>query len=288
MCIRDRHNSESLQMIPGYADDFTFDLGWSVATTASTGSWERGEPIGTTNAATQSNPDVDVSGDCMDKCYVTGNAGGTASQDDVDNGSTTLTSPVFNISAMTNPWIHYNRWFYNAGGSGNPNDSLIISLTDGNTTAVLETVLASTAGSSTWVPKNYRVLNYFTPGANMRLIVRTADASPGHIVEAGFDNFSIADSSALGMSNVVLNNGISIYPNPFNGTTTVHFAMDATPVTGAYIEVKDVTGRIISTQAVNQQEGTVEVGQNLSSGLYFVQLVNGTQTSAAVRIIKTK
>ncbi len=282
------HSTENLQMTPGYYDDFTFDLGWTTVTTASTGSWERGVPVGTFNGPTASNPGIDVTSDCQNQCYVTGNAGGTASQDDVDNGATTLTSPIFNLSSYVNPWIHYDRWFYNAGGSGTPNDSLTIGLTDGTTTQVLETVLYNTPGSSSWVPKNFRVSNYFTPNSTMRLIVRTADAPAGHIVEAGFDAFSIADSTLSGIQNPILANGISVYPNPFDGTTTVHFALDAMPVIGAYIEVKDITGRIVSIQSVSSQEGNVEVGANLSGGLYFIQLVNGTQISPAVRLIKTK
>lgn len=282
------NNYELLPLSPGYYDDFTFDFGWTSVTTASTGAWERGEPVGTTNGPTQSNPDFDVTNDCMDQCYVTGNAGGTASQDDVDNGATTLTSPIINLSGYFDPWIHYSRWFYNGGGSGTPNDSLTISLTDGTTTQVLEIVRYNTAGNSTWVPKDYRVLNYFTPGPTMRLIVRTADAPLGHIVEAGFDNFVIADSSLLGMQHTVLSNGIAVYPNPFSGTTTVHFALDAMPQVGAFIEVKDITGRVVATQQISSQEGSVEIGNNLSDGLYFVQLVNGSQNYPAVRLIKTR
>lgn len=292
VCLNDSvysgNSTENFLLVPGYADDFTFDLGWTVQTTASTGAWERGEPQGTMNGPDEANPEFDVNSDCFDQCYVTGNAGGSASQDDVDNGSTVLTSPVFNLSAYFDPWIHYSRWFYNGGGSGTPNDSLIISLTDGSTTVVLETVRYNTAGNSSWVPKNYRVNNYFTPGPNMRLIVRTADAPVGHLVEAGFDDFSITDSSLSAVQQHHTASGISVYPNPFNGTTTVQYALDAMPVDGAYIEVKDITGRIVSTQSVTAQYGTIALGQELADGIYFVQLVNGSTALPAVRLVKTK
>jgi choice-of-anchor B domain-containing protein len=279
------------QMTPGYQDDFTFDLGWTVSTTASTGAWERGVPIGTTYLTqNDANPGNDVTTDCMNQCYVTGNAGGSASQDDVDNGATTLTSPIINMTMYWDPWIHYSRWFFNAGGSGNPNDSLEIKLTDGVTTKTLEKVTASSANNSSWVAKNYRVLNYFpATTANMRVIVNTADNNPGHLVEAGFDDFSIADSSLLAVPPVVdaNGNGLSVYPNPFNGTTSVHFSLETQPVGGAFIEVKDVTGRVIMTQVVTTQEGTVELGSSLSNGIYFVRVVNGGVASSAVRLVKT-
>jgi choice-of-anchor B domain-containing protein len=277
---------ENLQLTPKYYDDFTFDLGWTVQTAASTGAWERGEPVGTTNMSTQANPEFDVNSDCTDQCYITGNAGGSASQDDVDNGSTVLTSPTIDLTGYFDPWVHYSRWFYNAGGSSTPNDSLTISISNGTTTVLLETVVATSVGNSTWVAKNYRLNNYLTPSSNMHLIVRTADASPGHLVEAGFDQFSIADSSLSAIAQQETTSGISVYPNPFDGTTTVHYTLNEVPAVGAYIEVKDLSGRMISTQVITAQTGTIELGQELAGGIYFVQMVNGTTVSPAVRLIK--
>lgn len=279
----------NIQLSPGYEDDFTFDLGWTVAGSASTGAWERGEPIGTTlNTANDANPDVDASDDCTDQCYVTGNSGGSASQDDVDNGTTTLTSPVFNLTAYNDPWIHYSRWFFNGGGSGTPNDSLVIRLTDGTTTKTLEKVVYNTPGNSSWVARSFRVSDYFAPGANMQLIVSTADNNPGHIVEAGFDHFLVSDSLNGIAPQALSNASVNVYPNPFDGTAQVHYTLNEQPVDGAYLEVKDITGRVVMTQAINAQEGYVQLGSGLVGGVYFVQLVNGTEASTAVRIVKTK
>ncbi|MDQ3109457.1 MAG: choice-of-anchor B family protein [Bacteroidota bacterium] len=279
----------NFQLTPGYSDDFTFDLGWSVATTSSSGAWERGEPDGTNyNNPGDANPEFDSNNDCFDQAYVTGNAGGSASQDDVDGGETTLTSPVMDLTVYFDPWIHYERWFFNDGGSGNPNDSLVIRLTDGTTTKTIEKVIATTAGNSSWVPKNYRVLDYFTPTATMRIIVTTADNTPGHLVEAGFDAFNVADSSLQSVGGLELAGGISVYPNPFDGSASVQYTLAAMPVDGAYIEVKDLSGRIIATQPINAQSGTIQLGQELAGGIYFVQLVNGATVSPAVRLIKTK
>lgn len=279
----------SLQLSPGYEDDFTFDLGWTVTGTASTGGWERGEPIGTTfNTAGDCNPEYDDAGDCTDQCYVTGNSGGSASQDDVDNGSTTLTSPVFNLSGYNDPWIHYSRWFFNGGGSGNPNDSLVIRLTDGTTTVTLEKVTATSVGNSSWVPKAYRVSNYFSPASNFQLIVTTADNNPGHLVEGGFDHFYIADSINGISQNTLAPSSISLYPNPTDGSTQVNYSLVNEPVSGAYLEVKDITGRVVMTVAVTSQQGTIELGDQLTGGIYFVSLVNGSDVSQAVRLVKTK
>lgn len=281
------NSNVNIQLSPGYEDDFTFDLGWTASGTASTGGWERGEPIGTTfNTAGDANPEYDVNNDCTDQCYVTGNSGGSASQDDVDNGTAILTSPVFNLSTYTDPWIHYSRWFFNGGGSGNPNDSLVIRLTDGNTTTTLEYATVNSSNNSSWVSSSFRVANYFPVTSNLQLIVRAVDAGQGHLVEAGFDHFFVADSTN-GIEQQLAENGISVYPNPFNGNTTVQYAFQSQPEQGAYMEVKDVTGRVVMTVPVNDQQGSIVFGQELADGIYFVQLVNGMETTSVSRIVKS-
>ena len=91
--------------------------------------------------------------------------------DDVDNGNTVLTSPVFDLSGYNEPFISYYRWFYNSGGSGTPDDQLQIKLTNGITTVVIETLDFNTSNSNQWNFNNFRVLaTFINPTANMRFI----------------------------------------------------------------------------------------------------------------------
>ena len=76
-----------------------------------------------------SNTDFDIDGDLGEECYVTGNGGGNAGSDDIDNGETFLRSPSMDLSNYNQPILSYFTWFFNDGGggmSGPPNDSLII------------------------------------------------------------------------------------------------------------------------------------------------------------------
>jgi choice-of-anchor B domain-containing protein len=280
----------NIQLQPGYYDDFALDYGWTVTATASTGAWERGVPAGTDfNNPGDANPGVDVGNDCSNMAYVTGNGGGTASTDDVDNGATVLTSPVFDLSTYTNPFMFYSRWFFNSGGSGNPNDSLTISISNGTNTVRVETVLANTAGSSSWVPKSFRIANYVTPTANMRLIVRTADASPGHVVEAGFDRFFIADSAAsagAGVHELTLDGGVKVYPNPFSGSTLVDYDLGSADAGQAVIT--DVAGRLVMTMPLTQKSGTLKAGEGLAEGVYFIHISSGNLRSQPVKLVKLK
>ena len=128
--------------------DFTFDYGWTVTGTAATGSWEKGEPVGTTYGGGDANPDFDVTTDCFEEAYITGNGGGSVGNDDVDDGNTILTSPVFDLSSYAKPYINYYRWFFNDGGSGTPNDVLEVRLDNGSTVVVIETVTEASPGNS--------------------------------------------------------------------------------------------------------------------------------------------
>lgn len=279
-----------VQLDSGYEDEFTFDLGWTVTGSATAGQWERGEPIGTTyNTANDANPDTDVNNDCTDKCYVTGNGGGSASQDDVDNGTTILTSPVMDLSTYGDAWVHYSRWFFNDGGSGNPNDTLFIRVSNGTTTVTLEKVHANSPNNSSWVNSSYRLQNYITVTNNMRMIVETADQPGGHLVEAAFDNFVVADSNPLAVVEPEAPvDGMSVYPNPFNSTTQVNYSVAASEAGSAYMEVVDVTGRVVSTTALTSATGTVTIGEDLADGVYIVRVMGTGGLLSQERIVKTK
>jgi choice-of-anchor B domain-containing protein len=152
-------SSLSYTLTKGYYDDFTFDFGWTVSSTAATGAWERGAPSGTFSGSIAANPGTDVTTDCSNKAFVTGNSGVTGSDQDVDGGVTTLTSPVFDLIGYTLPYVDYSRWFYNGGGSGSPNDSLNVYLSNGLTTVLIESSIVSTPGFSTWIARSYKIIN---------------------------------------------------------------------------------------------------------------------------------
>jgi hypothetical protein len=197
----------------GIYDDFTFSYAWTVTGNATTGMWTRAIPVGTTYSVPgDANPGVDAASDCSKFCYVTGNGGGTYSFDDVDNGTATLTSPLFSLLNYSNPYINYSRWFFNIP-SGNPaNDTLRISLSNGITSVVLENVMVSTPpGMSQWVNKSYKVSSYITPTATMRLIVYTADQTgTPNTLEAGFDYFEVTNPASPLPVNLALFEGIAL------------------------------------------------------------------------------
>lgn len=272
---------------PGIYDDFTFNFNWTVTGTASSGIWQRGVPVGTTNNGQPSNPGVDISSDCGNQAFVTGNGGGRAGNDDVDNGTTTLTSPLFDVTGYLEPHVYYHRWFYNDGGTGNPNDSLIVKINNGTTTAILEIVTANTPNNSSWVPKSFKISDYVIPTSTMTVSFYTADlAGSGHLVEAGVDEFKVLEMGTE-VTEITDNNYlVSVYPNPSNGEININFKFNKPINHDAFIEFISVTGQVAKKHQIFNSEGNIK-SSGIAPGIYFIRIKNGDEFSTPMKFILT-
>lgn len=257
----------TIELEQGYADDFALDLGWEVTTTAPRGVWERGRPAGTTFEEAQANPGEDVPGDCRDKAYVTGNSGGSPNSADVDEGGTTLISPVFDATDLEDAHVRYHYWFFDAGGNSAPNDTLTISLSNGTDTVAIEQV-PPVQSASAWRFSNIRIADHLTPSATMRLFVLAEDKDPqGHIVEAAFDDFEVVANATVGVVQGDEADGLLIWPVP----STDHCTIVLPDGMNGRVWITDAIGRSVlaGTSMVN---GRYETGNGLVSGSYFVRV----------------
>ena len=276
-------NPHVYQLSTGYSDDFSQDFGWTVSGNASTGDWEKGVPNGTTFGSDPANPGLDVSGDCSDEAYVTGNGGGSAGSDDIDGGETVLLSPIFDLTSYNNPYINFERWFFNDGGSGTPNDSLVIELLNGSTTTVLDFATSSDNDLGQWVSKIYRVSDAIAPTATMQLRIRAMDLSPGHIAEAGFDNFFVSDSSWLAVSTLESKIDVVIYPSPFYDQLSIKMNSPAEKIRIEVLEIS--TGRLIDERHFLYSE-ELKIKTNYASGLYIVKVYGDEILLSSQKVVK--
>jgi choice-of-anchor B domain-containing protein len=261
----------------GYMDDMALDLGWTVSGTASAGGWERGIPEQTVVNGQMANPSSDATGDCGDEAYVTGAlAGSAAGEFDLDGGFTELTSPTFDVSAMQQPAIRYQRWFYNGGGQGTPNDRLVLSLSNGTTTSVVENV---TTSGSAWQEVTVTISDILPPSATMQFIARVSDDAPGHVVEAGIDRFEVFDMASVGLVETLNASVLRVWPNPSSG----QFQLQATP--GTYeLVVLDITGRQLQRALVRFEAGVSQV-LDLPRGAYLLSLEGNGGYHAPVKVV---
>lgn len=263
-----------VELAKGYYDDFSFHFGWTNSGSSPTGRWERGVPAGTTFNGNQVNPAADVDDDCLNMAYITGNDGGSAGDDDVDDGNVILTSPVFDLSGYIEPYIHYSRWFYNGGGNGStPDDTLKIEITNGQTTVPLERATFATPGMSNWVQRSLKISDYITPTASMRIIVTANDASPGHLVEAGLDKFYIRENSNISI-NEKYSSLLKIFPNPAGNFVMLEFLEKIN--SDLHLQFSDVSGRLLYQKTISEQKTTINIS-SLERGIYFVKLSDKTR-----------
>jgi len=269
----------------GYSDFFDLDLGWTVSGNAQTGDWERGIPDGTTYQGQDSNPDED-SDDCGDMAFVTGNGGGQAGSDDIDDGETVLTSPMMDLSTYQDPYMSFERWFFNGGGQGGgaPNDSIVIELSNGTQSAVLDFAIFNDPQLSEWAFKEVRVEDYVPLTAFMQVKVRAMDQGQGHLAEGGFDNFLVRDS-IIDVSSVseLPFNDVTVYPNPFTDEINISWNNNYSNVTVTLIE--PATGRIVLREALTESN-KLTLANSLAKGVYMLQLTSNDQLVATKRVVK--
>lgn len=178
-------------------DSMEADSGWTVGAAgddATTGLWNRMDPEAT---AAQPGDDATVNGA---QCWVTdGRAGSGVGTYDVDGGQTTLTSPTFDLSGASDPYIQYARWYSNDQG-GAPNADVFvvdISFDNGASWTNVETVGPSgpdTVGG--WRTHSFRVADFGAPTAGVRLRFIASDEGSGSIIEAAIDELVLTDACA--------------------------------------------------------------------------------------------
>ncbi|MBU1950415.1 MAG: carboxypeptidase regulatory-like domain-containing protein [Candidatus Eisenbacteria bacterium] len=278
-----------IQTIQLFFDDMEADQGWTVGAAgddATTGIWERVDPNGTYNGADEIQPEDDHTPAPGVTCFVTGNAavGGGQGDNDVDGGTTTLISPIIDLSGQIGEiTLTYYRWYSNDSGS-TTNDSWVAVITDdGSQWHYLENLSTS---DRNWTLMEFNLGDYidFTNQVQIRFIA--SDLGDGGIVEAGIDDVEITIFGTAGAPDIQLpGETFALYqntPNPASSSTMIRFALGADgPVK---LVVYDIQGRVLrhlidGPRTAGLQsvlwDGMDGLGNKVPSGIYFYRLQAG-------------
>ena len=270
------NTSYTVVLEEGYQDDFLFDFAWIAEADdlATSGFWELGEPIGTVFGQFQANPGMDAEDDLGTQCYVTGNGGGNGGTDDVDDGAVFLSSPYMDLSGYEQPMLSLDYWFFNVGGQGiAPNDTLWITITSPDEEVLLRSI---TVSDDTWRSlESISLADTIALRDSMQLVFRTEDLEDsGHILEAAVDKILIKDEKAVSTEAMPTKADVELeaYPNPFWQQFTVDYRLPA-GVEQAQLQVYNLYGQLVQQQPVSGQAGQLNIGQQLSPGMYVLRLV---------------
>ncbi|MES2587740.1 MAG: choice-of-anchor B family protein [Bacteroidota bacterium] len=256
----------------GIYDDFSFDFGWTSSSTVGTtsGLWERAIPF---ESETNSAPDFDSEFDCGSKAFVTGNIENSISEmNEVASGEVTLYSPIFDLSADTNPFLHYDRWFFNYHGPIPPfDDSLKIFISNGDSTVLLDSQASDLSAFFTWNKKSFRLKDFIALSQNMQLIVKTSDLDPKvNITEAGIDNFFIDSIDHFAPIAPPIDSGeFVIYPNPVQDKITI-----LNGEIGEFWTFYDLNGKELLSKKMLDNVLEFDLS-HFQAGIYFLKSTQG-------------
>jgi hypothetical protein len=175
------------------------DEGWglSAPNDASTGTWERGDPVGTAAQPEDNHTPGGTS------CWFTGQGvvGGSLGSNDVDGGTTTLTSPNFNLSGQSAVQLNFWLWYSNSTGGSPGQDVFLIEGSDDGGASWTNLATVGPAGANGgWNEYSLDLETSLNMTAAVRLRFMASDLGSGSIVEAALDDVSLvpADPGGLG------------------------------------------------------------------------------------------
>jgi len=235
-------------------------------------------PIGPVAPSTDATPGADAG-----YCFVTGNGppGSDPAAYDVDLGKTTLTTPLLDLSGMTEPTLSWKRWFH-MNTPGEP-DSFVIQITrDGVNWVTVRSLIESHAE---WHEDVIRVKDFIVPSASVRVRFIAQDQPPVEgVVEAGVDDFEAYDASLVpadvastptAAPPVLLE---APRPNPSSRATTVSLHLKKPG--HATVAVYDVAGRRVAIlfdgaapagPLTLEWNGRDSRGREAGSGVYWIR-----------------
>lgn len=168
-----------------FADNAETNTGWSVSGNAGDGQWNRGVPVG---GGDRADPPSDFDG--SGRAWLTDNEDGNS---DVDDGTTTLTSPALDASGG-NTTLSFALWYAN-NGNGTVDDSMTVQASNNNGnnwTTILDLGPGDDGAGGGWNTYEFELDSIFgSPSSQVRIRFNVSDVGDGSIVEAGVDDIRL-------------------------------------------------------------------------------------------------
>jgi subtilisin family serine protease len=261
---------------------------------ATTGIWVRVDPNGTSYNSVPMQPEDDHTPAPGVKCFVTGqgSVGGSAGEADVDNGCTTLRSPIFDLSDASMAFVRYWRWYAEGGNSTDDEFAVDVSDDGGTTWVPLERV-PSIENTWTEVAANLSDFVDLTHQVVFRFVA--CDLNTQGLTEAAIDDFALETFQAIDTDVAAASDGIrstelfASRPNPFRAGGEVSIRFQLPRAEDVEVRIYDLSGRVVTTLAEGRfaagehrlaWDGRDAGGKEVASGVYFYRMKSDTRTES--------
>ena len=179
--------------------DFNTSAGWTATSSADVGGWVRAVPSGDSVSVDDcSAPSQDFDGSGL--CWVTGNGvSNSACANDIDNGSTTLTSAVYADAVDADP-VTFAWWYDNTSANNDQYDDLFVIEVSGDSGGSWVQYAAVANGNSAqtgWVSETFTIGDFVQVSSGFRIRFTASDADPGSVVEAAIDGFTLGSFTCV-------------------------------------------------------------------------------------------
>jgi hypothetical protein len=192
-------STDTFEMLVGDAeivffDDAESDLGWTLGAPtddATNGDWRWLNPRGSLQDSFLVQAELDHTPGSSVLAFVTKNTNRTFSPDlsDVDDGKTTLTSPLIDLSDHASALLRYWRWYTNDTGA-NTDDSWQVDVSDDAGASWVNLETDSTSARS-WQPKEFDLGQYVLLSNEVQVRFIASDYGYESTVEAALDDIEL-------------------------------------------------------------------------------------------------
>jgi Secretion system C-terminal sorting domain len=261
----------------------TVAAGWSISSNpgddATAGLWQRMAPIPSSTIFTSWPNSDHTTG--AGKCLVTGSGTGGSGFTGVPvhGGTTTVISPVFDVSGYSKPVVAYYRWFSNEQDFSNfKKDPWIVKIRDASN-ATWITLENTYQADVNWRRRIFPVSQYLPTATHVQMKFFASDsvystwASNGQTITVGaVDDFVIYDQGdRTGVSNITVPKA-DIFPNPADDNIQILLPGNNT----GRITLYDMTGKKITGLNIDENTNNYSINtKGLATGNYNLVIEAG-------------
>jgi hypothetical protein len=283
-------------------DNLEADQGWTLGAPdddAIDGLWQRADPVGKQYNSQWVQPENDHSPAPGTKCFVTDARGGFYANYNVDDGKTTVTSPLFDLSSNGAGYVEFYS-FFSQFGPINDDSLYLYASRDGVNWVRLWEIHGTGHNNANYEHQKayFRAEDLGGFSAAVRFKFVAEDNENNTITEAAIDDIVIrvgqASSAVGGKPEALAFRAEPAAPSPFRGSTTIRFQLPGRQHVA--LRVFDAAGRLVRTVADGLMDGgahtlswdgRTEAGHAAPSGIYYATLRAG-ENEARSKVVLTR